>query len=383
MKRLANRIRSRLFAGRIRRAVAGDGTGPRALLLYSVAAFLPWTDPWRHQNVPQQRELAAALAERGYTVDVVNHDETRQDLLRAPYDLVVDLHPRAQPLYRAHLHPGARHIAYITGSDPAFANAAELARLADLERRRGVRLRPRRQTPPFDPEVLAAFDAVFLIGGAATRATYAAYPLRMIRTLPNSGYDAQQATDPARRDPRRFLFLGSSGQVHKGLDLLLEVFRERRDLELIVCSDFEREADFAAVYREELRHTPNIRAAGMMDVAGAAFRELQAECGAMIVPSCAEGQCGTVTIALGFGLPCVVSRECGFDDPELETLPDCRIETIAQQVARGAGRTRTAVREQAAAAYALFDARYRPRHYAAAVRGALDDALGGAAEPPA
>jgi hypothetical protein len=375
LNRLTGRIRSKLFGGRIRRAVVGDGSGPRALLMYSVAAFLPWTDPWRHQNVPQQRELAAALAERGYTVDAVNHDETRDGLLRARYDLVVDLHPRAQPLFRSHLNPGARRIAYITGSDPSFANAAEAARCADLEHRRGARVRPRRQTPPFDREVLGSCDAMFLIGGSATRATYDGYPLRMVRSLPNSGYDDQQATDAARRDPRRYLFLGSSGQVHKGLDLLLEVFRERPALELVVCSDFARERDFADAYRRELHDMPNVRAIGPMDLSSRAFLELQATCGAMVLPSCAEGQCGTVTIALGFGLPCLVSRECGLDDPELDTLADCRIETIARHVERCAARTNAEVGAQAAAARGVFDARYRPRHYAAAVRRALDEVL--------
>lgn len=375
MSALASRIRAKLFGGGIRRAVAGDGTGPRALLLYTTAAFLPATNPARHQNVPQQRELAAAIAERGFTVDAVNHDEKRERLLRGRYDLVVDLHPRARPLYRDHLAPAARRIAYITGSDPAFANAAERERCAAIERRRGTRVAPRRQTPPFDGEVLRGFDAMFLIGGAATRGTYAHYGLRTIHPLPNSGYDTQQATDPGHRDPRRFLFLGGHGQAHKGLDLLLEVFAARPELELIVCSDVARERDFADAYRRELFETPNVRVMGFVDVAAPAFADLQAGCGAMIIPSCAEGQCGTVTIALGFGLPCVVSRECGFDDPELDTLPDCRIETIAAAVERVAARAPGEVRVRATEARAVFDARYRPRHYAAAVRAALDAVL--------
>jgi len=375
MSALAGRIRAKLFGGGIRRAVAGDGRGPRALLLYTTAAFLPSTDSWRHQNVPQQRELAAALAERGFTVDAVNHDETRGRLLREPYDLVVDLHPRARPLYRAHLAPGARRIAYITGSDPAFANAAERARCAAIERRRGVRIVPRRQTPPFEEGVLRSFDAMFLIGGEATRATYERHGVYAIHPLPNSGYDGQRATDPARRDSRRFLFLGGWGQAHKGLDLVLEVFAARPDLGLIVCSEVAREPDFAAVYRRELRGTPNIRAMGLVDVASPAFAELQAGCGAMVLPSCAEGQAGTVTIALGFGLPCLVSRECGFDDPELDTLPDCGIETIAAHVERLAAGTPDELRARASGARAVFDARYRPRHYAAAIRSALDATL--------
>lgn len=378
--RLAARIRAKLFGRGLKRAVAGAGHDRHALLLYTVAAFDSDVDPTRHQNIPQQREIAAALGERGYEVDVADYDETRAGLLPHAYDLVIDLHPRRDPVYARHLAAGAVRIAYITGSDPAFANRAERERSAALQRRRGVQLKARRQTPPFEPDVLGAYDAMFLIGGSATRETYAAYPLRAVHTLPNSAFDAIVATDPATRDPKRFLFLASAGQVHKGLDLLLDVFRERPHLTLEVVSGFRAEPDFARAFHRELFETPNIRARGMLPVTGEAFRDLQARCGAMLMPSCAEGQCGTVTIALAWGLPCIVSRACGFDDPEIATLPDCEPATIGAAVERAAARPPDAVAAASAAARRTYETRYRPAHYAAALRAALDDVLKAKAE---
>jgi hypothetical protein len=375
---LLRRLSRRLPGTGIARRVAGRGAARQALLMYSVRAFRGRSPRATHQNIFQQRELARALAELGYEVDVVDFDERRRGLLRHDYDLVLDLHPAEHPLYEGRLRPGAKRIAYITGNEPGFSNAAERHRLADLERRRGVRLQPRRQCEPFPRRELEAFDAFFYFGNDASLATYSAYRLPPTHRLFNGGYDDVQPTDPARRDPRRFLFLGGTGQVHKGLDLLLELFAGEPELELVVCSPFRAERDFARAYRRELFHTPNIRPIGFADVKSEAFRDLQAGCGTLLLPSCSEVQSSNVTVALSFGLPCAVSAECGFDEPEIQVLPDCRPETLRRVVRGLAAQPPDRLAERATESLALMRRTYRPAHYAAAVRAALARTLGAA-----
>ncbi len=386
MNALLWKLRRRMLGAGIARAVAGAGAPRNALLMYTVGAFRAPAAPTTHQNIAQQRELARALGESGHEVDVVDFDERRRGLLRHDYDLVVDLHPVERPFYDGHLRPGAKRICYITGSDPEFSNAAEAARLADLERRRGTRLQPRRRCAPFPRPVLESFDAFFYFGSDATLATYAGYRLPPCHRLPNHAYDDVVPTRPELRDPRRFLFLGGNGQVHKGLDLLLEAFAAEPDLELVVCSPFRAERDFARAYRRELTATPNIRAAGFAEVKSAGFRELQAGCGAMILPSCSEGQAGSVSVALSYGMPCVVSAECGFDEPEVQVLPDCRPGTLRQVVREWAAQPLERLAERAADSLALVRRAYLPAHYAAAVRAALAQTLsvpGGTRAAPA
>ena len=372
MKEVLWRVRRRLVGSGIMRDVEGAGHPRRALMLYSVHPFrFPDRAMHTHQNAWQSRELARALSERGYAVDVVDYHERRRGLLREGYDLVVDLHPRADPLYQGRLRPGARRIAYLTGSNPAVTNAAERERMRELQVRRGIAMRPRRQTPPLPPDVLERFDAVLLMGGASTRETYAAFRLPPCFPVVNNGLDGIEPTDPSRRDPGHFLYLGSWGQVHKGLDLLLELFGGEPELHLWVCGGFAHERDFVRAYRRELFGTPNIHRVGFADLRSQGFRELQSRCGTMILPSCAEGQCGTVTIALSFGMPCAVSRACGFDDEELLTLPDCRPETLRAVVRELARQSPAQLGTRACAALALMRRKYTPAHYARGVREAL------------
>lgn len=362
---------SRLLGPGMARDVCGTHGTKRALLLYRVATFRSLRQPQVHQNMGQSRELALALSEIGYRVDVADFDERRRGLLAHDYDLVVDLHPRRDPLYAGRLRDGAVRIAYVTGNNPAFNNAEERRRLDDLARRRGVSLESRREVPPFEKEVLESFDAVFMFASRFSLATYSSIALPPVHSLPNNGYDDVAVTDPARRDPKRFLFLGSSGQVHKGLDLVLEVCARRPDLELVVCGPFRRERDFLRAYQRELFGSVNVRAVGFVDVRSSEFTDLQAECGAMILPSCSEVQCGTVTVAMSFGIPPIVSAACGFDEPEIETLPDCGIETIERTMLDWAARPREWIADRSRRTRELMMARYRPAHYAAAVRAAL------------
>ena len=372
------KARARLIGSGVARGVEGAGLGRRALLLSRVFPFRFPTLPATHQNESQAREFARALAEIGYEVDVADFDEHRRVLDRE-YDLVIDLHPDEHPIYEGRLRPGAKRICYITGSNPTFSNEAERARLADLVARRGVSLRPRRQVRPFPRSVLQPFDAMFLFGNKTTLATYAEFRLPPVRYMVNNGYDDVIPTDPSCRDPRCFLFMASVGQVHKGLDLLLEIFAREPDLSLVVCSMFARERDFVRAYRRELFETPTIRPVGFVDVRSPAFRDLQAGCGAMILPSCSEGQSGSVTVAMSFGLPCIVSAPCGFEEPEIWTLPDCSIGTIRSTVREWASRPHAWVRERSERTLALLRRGYTRADYARSIRDGLAETLGAAA----
>ncbi|HYJ32039.1 MAG TPA: hypothetical protein VE326_02350, partial [Candidatus Binatia bacterium] len=261
--RLVRRARARLFGSGLARDVNG-GWRPaagrparRALLLHVVELFRSKPGRHAHQNVGQVHELSRALAERGFALDVADWFE-RRPILRGAYDLVIDLHPREPALYDAHLAPNAIRLSYIGGCNPSWSNAAERERLEALRARRGVSLEPRRQVPPFPARRFESFDAMLTFAGPTAIRTFDEFRLPPVHRLVNNGYEDLVPTSPDRRDPRCFLFLASLGQVHKGLDLLLEVFAARPALTLIVLSRFRQEPDFVDAYRRELFESANI-----------------------------------------------------------------------------------------------------------------------------
>ena len=153
----------------------------------------------------------------------------------------------------------------------------------------------------------------------------------MTEPIKNTGYDFNFCNE--RRKANNFMFLGSAGQVHKGLDLLLEVFAEKcKNCNLYVCSSFENESDFCKAYKYELYNTSNIHPIGFVDIKSDKFKEIAEKCAYMIMPSCSEANAGSVLTAMSAGIIPIVSRECGFEDDEVIHLKDCSKECLEDSI---------------------------------------------------
>ena len=155
---------------------------------------------------------------------------------------------------------------HATGKHWRFQNRAEHLRLSALEARRGVRLQPRRIAPPGHGVELA--DCLTVLGDRMTIDTfaYSGKPCFRIPLSTTAEFPWNAAKDFATCR-RRFVWFGSSGMVHKGLDLVLEAFAATPELQLTVCGPVDCERDFNDFYRRELYRTPNIRTVGWIDVA--------------------------------------------------------------------------------------------------------------------
>ena len=137
-----------------------------------------------------------------------------------------------------------------------------------------------------------------------------------------------------------FLWFGSSGLVHKGLDLVLEAFAGMPDMRLTVCGPISSDNAFERLYHTELYRTPNIRTAGWVDVSGAEFRDIVRNCVAVIFPSCAEAQASSVINCMRAGLIPIVTRETGIPVGDFGvTLENASVEEIRDAVQRLAALT--------------------------------------------
>jgi glycosyltransferase involved in cell wall biosynthesis len=261
---------------------------------------------------------------------------------------------------------------FATGSVPSFSDAQERARLDAVERRRGCRLAPRRWTGVPD-ETFRAYNAVLCLGNAVTVATYQLG--RPVYACDNFGYDG---LDAGARDVAaarsHFLYFASYGQVHKGLDLLLEVFASRPDVHLHVCGAFAQERDFVRCYRRELYKTPNIHPLGWVDVHGDVFRAACRQCAYVILPSCSEGQSGAVLACMQAGLVPVLSPQAGIDTDDFGvTLPSCSLEEIAGAVETLAAWPVDRVEQSSRRASAECAARYTREAFRARVRAIIGE----------
>lgn len=350
----------------------------RCLLIYITHPFSADYPGFKHQNVWQCVELTRILGEFHYQVDVIDY---RNQYARpvGKYDLVMGLIPRGIDVYSCHLKKNAKKIAYLTSSNLQVTNENEKKRLEDLYQRRGVRLEARRQAGQIEKKI-EEFDGALFFGNDYNLKSYACFKMPPVYYLANNGYDYSFEIN-FTKDPSKFLFFGSVGQVHKGLDLLLEVFSEIGEpYELFVCGQVDEEQDFAKEYEKELYQTHNIHTVGFIEVGSRQFEELVNKCAYLLLPSCAEGQAGSVTTVMSAGVVPICSKECGFDDDGVILLPDCSKETIRTYVLQYAEKDRKWVEKRSKEAYTFCTEHYSQISFSDSVRRGLFEILGEAAD---
>jgi len=316
------------------------------------------------------KELAKCIGECGYNVDVVD-SFARRTALVGHYDLVVDIHPKTKSVYSDRLAADCIKIAYMTSSHSDHRNSAERRRLDELERRRGVKLLPRRQMEPINNTWLRLADAMFFIGNQRNLSTYGENRPRHVYLIKNTGYDFLTPECFTHKNPNSFLFIASGGQVHKGLDLVLEAFASRPYLELFVCSPFAEEEDFCSTYNRELFETPNIHPVGYVDIGDRVFRQIADRCSFALLPSCSEANAGSVLTAMSAGVIPIVSRECGFDEGEVHYLRESTIDEIGTVADEYAQKSLQWIVEEAARIAVIAKVRYGTEQYSKTVRAAL------------
>jgi glycosyltransferase involved in cell wall biosynthesis len=375
LQKIKNKINKRFFGlDEIYENVNKSYYEKNSLLLYITEPFKNYRLSHIHQNQWQARELARIIGEFGFNVDVI-HYSAKHPPIKKTYDLVVDINPHPENINSEWLSHEVKKIAYITGGNPEFSNQAEQRRLDDLFARRGVRLQPRRSTPHFNRCYLESFDGVLFIGNEYNLTTYSGFTFQKVFHIKNTGYDFLLDREIPAKSAHDFLYIASAGQVHKGLDLLLEVFADLPGLRLFVCSSFADEQDFCAAFEKELFHTPTIVPVGFVNIASSRFQEILDSCSYVVMPSCSEASCGSVLTAMSGGLIPIVSRECGFADDEVHHLEDCSIESIRRLIIEFSKKTPEWIAKEAQLVKANVRERYSPEAYRTSIRLALREIL--------
>lgn len=289
----------------------------RALLVYLVKPFqIKDNDPrfLRHQNFKQCKQIAELLGEFAYIVDVA--DVSRKNInIQKDYDLIISNNPKLNDT-NINVTKDAIKIYLPAGMNRVQYNKNVLNRYKQLFRRRGCELTIRRL---IDENMSFVKKASFIIGFGDdyTKGTWEKDFSTEIFMFNNYGYSSTRFINKDYSSAKHnFLFFTSSNQVGRGLDLLLEIYPKHPELHLYICSSFQYEKDFCRCYHKELYETPNIHPIGKIKVNSAAFYEIIENCAYVILPSCAEGQSGSVIQCMYAGLIPVITKETGINVEE-------------------------------------------------------------------
>ncbi|BDV00886.1 hypothetical protein TDMWS_09710 [Thermodesulfomicrobium sp. WS] len=276
-----------------------------ALLSYILAPFKKNKHPFLHTNFFEAQCWSKILDDLGFNVDIIDYRCTKKIDL-AKYDLICGFGDVFQRVFELSGNRRIRTIYYGTGMHVCHQNNISLKRVKDVYLKKGVWLgKSARFVEKTWTHQTVLVDGIIALGNEVCANSYRKYYDGIVHALPAPFYETQDGENIIRNrkdsSRRHYLWFGSSGLIHKGLDLCLDYFSRNQDIILHVCGPIGNEKEFVDAYKKELFESPNVRVHGFIDITNKEFHDILSLCSFVIFPSCSEGGAPSVLTAVGNG----------------------------------------------------------------------------------
>jgi len=264
----------------------------------------------KHSNSQESITIAQLFDELDYSVDVIHYTNSRC-LDYSKYDVIFGFGIPFENSFNS--NKNIKRIYYATGAHVCFQNHAEIKRVQTVNENHAERVTPKRIIPWMWSQSTTMSDALIVIGNEWTKSTYAGFtnaPIYPINATALINEKARNIDRDIAKSRKNFLWFGSAGLIHKGLDICLEYFPEHPEYNLHICGP--KEEDFFRVFHSELTQ-PNIHFHGFVNVQSDLFVEIVSQCSFAVLPTCSEGQATALLTAMGGGLIPISTEYSGID----------------------------------------------------------------------
>ncbi|MBR1783337.1 MAG: glycosyltransferase [Bacteroidales bacterium] len=266
-----------------------------------------------HQNVREAVEIVRALNRQGMNVYV----QTFHSAISLPALKNVRLVFGVEPNYNraCQLYKDAYMIYYATGAYAEHQNNQVIVSTNAFNEKYGSNLPYRRllSNPHSADGALVAYeyaDKMLMIGSSFTLATFPVHLQKKISFIRQSTQELNVMHEVTDAPENEFLFIGSYGNVLKGIPLLVDFFSTHRSMVIHIVGPLE--SDLMEALKNSL--TPNIIFHGRLNLNSANFKTLVSTCNFIVYPSGSEGSPGSVLCAMKFGMIPIVTPWAAFDE---------------------------------------------------------------------
>ncbi len=287
----------------------GLDTQQKVLISYTTNIFYSDLDKGLGRTIPYEMiEIIKVFSNLNYCIDIIDCRDISKIIYikNVSYDLILGF---GEVFYRmVNLQPRAISILYMTEHHPDFSLAQENLRNQYFFERKKKRVTISRSGRFYKPaHVQKKYDHIITMGETEPFAKQ----YEVIHTIFPTGIINKSfvfSTKDHSTTRKHFLWLGSTGFVHKGLDLLLDVFKDRDDIYLHICGLSENERKFINIPNQ-----PNIIDYGHIDIHSAIFLDIVRNCTFIILPSCSEACSTGIATGMLHGLLPIVMKNAGFN----------------------------------------------------------------------
>jgi len=288
----------------------------RILLSYITYPFVKGVDR-KHTNRLECYTAAEIFNELGYQVDVVDYNVPVSSADVKDYCFVYGF---GKAFSMAVTNPKIKTIFYGTGCCSKYSNLVTIQKIIDFYNSHGAWAPMSARISDMASEIALNFsDLIIPLGNEFVASTYRLPNIKQnIQNLNCFYYDTydiditQKNFDTIKNN---FLWFGSLGALHKGLDIVIDVFKKRPDLNLTIAGANLREQEFYEYYKDVFDgKIPNIKYYDFVDIESQLFKDLMNNHVAVVFPSVSEGGAPAVlNVMANGGLIPIISNSCGLD----------------------------------------------------------------------
>lgn len=283
------------------------------------------TDPFflknnlAHTNLSECYAAAEIFHGLGFRVDVIDITSNKK-IDYSQYEIIYGMGKPFESSFFFTDRP-LKRIFYATGCNPIYSNVETILKIRDfyISHNKLVTTSSRSTEKNPNLQVLLS-DKVIVLGGSFALNTYKEIDKSGEERYVNLNaffydtYNADLTKKDFREAKKHFLWFGSSGLLHKGLDILIDIFSARKDICLHICGASNNEKEFFDFYTPILKKSENIINHGFVDIRSNKYKEIVDRCAFTISPSISEGGSPAIlnTVANG-GLIPIVTKASSLD----------------------------------------------------------------------
>lgn len=245
-----------------------------------------------HTNIAESMKIAEEFRDLGYNCHITNYNNDKK-INYNEYDVIFGFGKSFNNSFFSNTK--AKRLFYGTGRHPYYSNNETIKRgLSFLKEHNSLPLNSLRLVNEDYSLQIDAANELILLGGDDVVLNYKKYSDREdIYNLNTSFYkilDYKHIVNNKNYTEAKnnFLFFSGGGMIHKGLDILLDIFSKRDDINLHICASVDDEKEFASIYNKQLYKTNKIHTYNFVDIKSEKFSELLQKCCFVILPSCSE-----------------------------------------------------------------------------------------------
>jgi hypothetical protein len=283
----------------------------RKVLISYITSPFRTASQFKHQNYVTSHIVAESFSELGYDVDIVDFLDQSIPIAYERYDVIFGIGDNFERSFK-NLNRSIPRIHLITGAHQDLHNKMSLKSIKDFYERSNIWLTDEANVlsescyyAMFNADVAIILAKGFIFDDCKSRFENKLYSLN------NNilGIFSSFAEKTARTS--NFLFLSGGRQITKGLCLLLEVARLRKDLNFYVV--VPRINDILESYYNDVLTAENVFLYKDIRMDGVEMKSIIETCSYVIAPSYIDGLPGGTIEPMSAGLIPIVSKYCGFE----------------------------------------------------------------------